>query len=102
MIAVVVNSMQTRGKLNPISNNPNAYIKSITYTRRQMAPALLWVAFFKIAKSGPAEDSLMAVMSPATKSRTIRKMNPVIVPIATHAIIILGPSTEGLGISVIR
>lgn len=66
-----------------------------------MAPALLWVAFFKIAKRGPAEDEIMLSMSPATKSKTIRKINPVTVPMATHAIIILGPSTEGLGISII-
>jgi len=36
---------------------------------------------------------------PATSRRTVRKMKPVNVPIATQAIMILGPWTEALGIS---
>lgn len=74
----------------------------VSYMRRQVAPALLWVAFFRIARRGPADELMMFSMSPATKRRTIKKMKPVTVPITTHAIIILGPSTEGLGISVMR
>jgi hypothetical protein len=36
---------------------------------------------------------------PATNSSTMRKMKPVKTPIPTHASMILGPSTAGLGIS---
>jgi hypothetical protein len=38
-------------------------------------------------------------IGPATNSKAMRKMNPVETPIAIQAIIILGPSTVGLGIS---
>jgi hypothetical protein len=42
------------------------------------------------------------LISPATKSSTTRKIAPVTVPIPTQAIMILGPSTEGFGISVLH
>lgn len=60
------------------------------------------VAFVMIARSGVAADSIILLISPATKSSTIRKTDPVKVPIRTQAIMILGPSTEGLGISVVH
>jgi hypothetical protein len=39
------------------------------------------------------------LMLPATKSKQIRKMVPVTVPIQTQPIMILGPTTEARGIS---
>jgi hypothetical protein len=66
-----------------------------------MAPALLEVAFFKIWRRGVAADEITSLISPATKSRTTRKIVPVTVPMPTQAIIILGPSIDGLGISII-
>lgn len=42
---------------------------------------------------------MMVSISPATKRRTIKKIEPVTIPITTQPIIILGPTTEGLGIS---
>lgn len=71
-----------------------------SYMSRQMAPALLLVAFLRICKRGPADDLITSSMLPATKSRTIRKMVPVTVPMPTQPIIILGPTTGALGISV--
>lgn len=41
----------------------------------------------------------MVSMSPATKRRTIKKIEPVTIPITTQPIMIRGPTTEGLGIS---
>lgn len=38
-------------------------------------------------------------MLPATKSRTIRKMHPVTVPMPTQETMILGPSIEAFGTS---
>lgn len=67
--------------------------------RRQTAPALLLVAFLRICSSGPAGDLATSSRSPATKRSTIRKRDPVTVPIPTHETMILGPWTEGLGIS---
>lgn len=67
--------------------------------RRQIAPALFAVAFLRICRSGPAADLITPSTSPQTKSRTIRKMVPVTVPMRTQPTIILGPSTEGFGIS---
>lgn len=60
------------------------------------------VAFFRIARSGVAGESMILKILPATKSKTTRKIEPVTVPIPTQAIMILGPSTEALGISVTR
>lgn len=57
------------------------------------------VACLKIASNGPAEELMMVSMSPATKSRTIKKIEPVTIPITTQPIMIRGPTTEGLGIS---
>lgn len=73
----------------------------MTYINKQMAPALLWVAFFKMARRGVAADSMILLISPATKSKQTRKITPVTVPMPTQAIMILGPSIEGLGISII-
>ncbi|KAL4733171.1 hypothetical protein BDV11DRAFT_175946 [Aspergillus similis] len=39
-------------------------------------------------------------ISPATKSNTVKKMQPVKVPMDTHAIMTLGPSIEAFGTSV--
>lgn len=72
-----------------------------TYTNKQIAPALLFVAFFKICSNGPAEELMTPSISPATKSSTIRKMAPVKVPIPTQATMIFGPSVEAFGISVV-
>lgn len=82
--------------------NKDSTGNSEAYTKRQIAPALLDVAFFRIARSGVAAESMILLISPATKSSTIRKIAPVTVPIPTQAIMILGPSTEGLGISVVH
>lgn len=67
--------------------------------RRQIDPALLPVASWKICRRGVAADSMTRLMSPATKSKTMRKINPVKIPMPTHPIMILGPTTEGFGIS---
>ena len=83
MILVVAKSIHTRGK-----------------TSRQIAPALLLVAFLMIASSGVAADLMTVSISGETKRRTTRKIVPVTVPMITQPIMILGPSTDGLGISV--
>lgn len=70
-----------------------------THIKRQIAPALLFVACIRICKRGPADDLIMSSIGPATKSRTTRKTAPVKTPIPTHMIMILGPSLEGFGIS---
>lgn len=72
----------------------------VTHISKQIAPALLFVACLKIASSGPAEESMMILISPATKRRTIRKIEPVTIPMTTQPIMIRGPTTDGLGISV--
>jgi hypothetical protein len=71
----------------------------MTYMSRQMAPALLLVAFLRICRRGPADELITSLMLPATKSKQIRKMVPVTVPIQTQPIMILGPTTEARGIS---
>lgn len=88
--------------MNGVSRTRKPRESSKAYIKRQIAPALLEVAFFKIARSGVAAESIILLISPATKSSTTRKIVPVTVPIPTQAIMILGPSTEGLGISVLR
>ena len=70
-----------------------------TYMSRQIEPALLPVALKKMASNGPAEFSITLLTSPATSRRQTRKMKPVKTPIPTQASMILGPSTDGLGIS---
>ena len=69
---------------------------------RHTAPALDPVALYKICKSGPAVEDITPSMSPATKSKMTRKMNPVETPIPTQATIILGPTIAAPGISSIR
>lgn len=102
-MVIVAKSMQTRGNLlisiSPRPAQHSSASKAKTHIKRQIAPALLLVAFLRICKSGPAEELITPLMSPETKSNTIRKIVPVTVPIATQPIMILGPSTEGLGIS---
>lgn len=71
-----------------------------THIRRQIAPALFLVASMRICRRGPAAEVVTWFMSPATNSRTIKKMAPVTVPIPTHATMIFGPSTDALGTSV--
>ena len=71
------------------------------YIKRQIDPALLFVASKKMASKGPAEDSMTLSTSLRTKRRQVRKMKPVNTPMPTHAIMILGPSTVGFGISCI-
>ncbi len=66
---------------------------------RQMEPAWLFVALRKIWSRGPAVELMTSCGLPATKRRTVRKMKPVKTPMATQAIMILGPSTLGFGIS---
>lgn len=70
-----------------------------THISKQTAPALLFVACLKIASNGPAEELMMVSISPATKRRTTKKIEPVTIPITTQPIMIRGPTTEGLGIS---
>jgi hypothetical protein len=69
--------------------------------RRQIAPAVLLVALRNICSRGPAAELITSSMLPATKSRTIRKIAPVKVPMPTQMTIILGPSMAALGISVL-
>ena len=70
-----------------------------TYISKQMLPARLLVASKKICNSGPAAASITSSGFPATNRRTVKKMKPVKTPMPTHAIMIFGPSTDGLGIS---
>lgn len=99
-MAVVANSMHTRGKLRQVLVSTSGRNGgSDAYINRQIAPALFCVALCRIARRGPAEDSIISLMLPATNSRTTRKIVPVTVPIPTQAIMILGPSTDGFGIS---
>lgn len=100
MILVVAKSIHTRGKLNQLVRIWQSRIVG-TYISRQMAPALLLVAFLRIASSGVAVELMTVSMSGETNRRTIRKIVPVTVPITTQPIMILGPSTDGLGISVV-
>lgn len=100
MILVVAKSMHTRGKLETNQSRKQTWKGSKeTHTRRQIAPALLFVAFLRMARRGPAEELITLSRSAATKSSTTRKIEPVTVPIMTQPIMILGPSMEGLGIS---
>lgn len=69
-----------------------------TYINRQIAPARFWVEWMRICKRG-ADELITVSISPATNSRTMRKMVPVTMPIPTQDIMILGPSLRGLGIS---
>lgn len=69
---------------------------------RHIAPAVFWVAWRRICSRGPAFELTTSVMSPATKSRTIRKTEPVKVPIPTQVNMTLGPLTDGFGISVFQ
>ena len=64
-----------------------------------MEPPLLLVASKKMASRGPAVELMTLSTSLRTKSRHVRNTNPVNTPMPTQAIIILGPSTVGLGIS---
>lgn len=98
MMEMVAKSMQTRGNLEIIRNELRGFLER-PYMSRQMAPALLLVAFLRICRRGPAAELITSSMLPATKSSTIRKMVPVTVPIQTQPIMILGPTTEARGIS---
>ena len=71
----------------------------LAHINKQIDPALLPVALKKMARRGPAAFSITFSMSPATRRRQTRKMKPVKTPIPTQASMILGPSTDGLGIS---
>lgn len=71
----------------------------ISYISRQIAPALFFVASMRIWRRGPAAELATWSMSPATKSRTIKKTEPVNVPMPTQDIMIFGPSMEALGTS---
>lgn len=73
----------------------------ISHINKHMAPALFPVARLNIARRGVAGESIISKISPATKRRTTRKMEPVMVPIPTQAIMILGPVSRGFGISTI-
>lgn len=64
-----------------------------------MAPALVFVEWIKIWRSGPADELMTSSMFPATKRRTIRKIAPVKVPMPTQITMIFGPSTAACGIS---
>lgn len=98
MIVVVPKSMHPRGNLTRSVLVRRS--KETTYMRRQIAPALLLVPFFRICKSGPAAELMTWLISPATKSSTTKKTDPVNTPIRTQVIMILGPCLEGLGISI--
>lgn len=62
---------------------------------------MLLVACFRIARSGVAEEPITVEILGETKRRTTRKIVPVTVPITTQPIMTLGPSVDGLGISVV-
>lgn len=83
MMAVAANRTQTSGKLEEVSQ-PKKKEYCEAHINRQMAPALLEVAFFNIARSGVAAESMILLISPATKSRTTRNIVPVTVPIPTQ------------------
>lgn len=100
IIEVVAKRRQTSGKLFDIQRRITSLKETCwLYINMMMEPGLLLVAWKKIWSRGPAADSITSSMGPATSSRTVRKMNPVKVPMPTQAIMIFGPSTEALGIS---
>jgi hypothetical protein len=53
-----------------------------------MAPGVFPVARLNIASNGVAAEPVISEILPATKRRTTRKIDPVIVPIPTQAIMI--------------
>ena len=67
MIEIVAKSRQMSGKI-----------------RRQTMPALDPVALKMIWLSGPADDEMTWLISPATNSKQERNTKPVKVPIATQ------------------
>jgi hypothetical protein len=93
----------TSGSLDfKLSDFPRASSKLMmdkTNMRRQIPPAMLFVACIKICSKGPAAELMTSSILPATKSRTMRKMAPVKVPMPTQMTMILGPSKAALGIS---
>lgn len=100
MIVVVAKSIQASGKLlRSLAFGTMYGGRPETHISRQTAPALLPVASRRICNSGPADELITELMSPATKSSTTRKIVPVTVPIMTHVIIIVGPCRAALGIS---
>jgi hypothetical protein len=64
-----------------------------------MDPTLLLVASKKIWSRGPAPEVIIVSISRDTNRRAMIKIRLVARPIATHATMINGPSTVGLGIS---
>lgn len=93
----------TRGSLDLYQQKAEPISTELgTNINKQIAPAVFLVASIKICRSGPAAEVVIVSMSPATKSKTIRKMAPVKVPIPTQETIILGPSIDGFGTSVDR
>ena len=71
----------------------------ITYIKRQIPPTLLLVASTRICRSGPAAEVVTVSMFPATKRRTIKKIEPVNTPMPTQVTMIFGPSMSALGTS---
>ena len=113
MMEMLAVRRQTRGKLGGVTvsvwlallfssgggGEEGGGRRAETHTSRQIDPAWLLVALKKMARRGPAGSEMTSVISPATKSKQVRKMNPVLTPIKTQPIMILGPSTDALGIS---
>lgn len=76
---------QTRGSLvNSVSQLSKYQYISAAYINRQIAPALFLVVSIRIWRRGPAEELATLSMSPATNKRTIRKIEPVNVPMPTQ------------------
>lgn len=97
---MMANTKHTKGNL--FLQCQHSWFKRIsfeTYIKRQIAPALLLVASMRICSRGPAADVVTFSMFPATNRRTIKKMDPVTVPIPTQETMIFGPSTSALGTS---
>lgn len=70
-----------------------------TYIKRQIPPALLFVASKRICSRGPAVELATFSIFPATNRRTIKKIEPVATPIPTQVTMIFGPSMSALGTS---
>ncbi len=97
MMLIVAKSRHINGKLALLPSVREQGYK--TYIRRQMEPALLLVALENICRRGPAEELMTSSIFPETNKSTMRNIKPVKTPMATHAIMILGPSTAAFGIS---
>lgn len=101
MTLIIAKTKQTRGNLEPGVRVEAKWGKEsfTTYIKRQIPPTLLLVASTRICRSGPAAEVVTVSMFPATKRRTIKKIEPVNTPMPTQVTMIFGPSMSALGTS---